>query len=331
MQQYSLSRRRFGITAGAAVVASASGSSVFAQAFPGKPVRFVIAQGAGSSADGVARYLGSKLSPIWGQQVVVENKPGANGIVGLQYLATQPADGHAFALAAPSTMTINQFVYKKMPVKPLDDFMAVTQLTTVPFALVVNPNFPPKNVRELVALAKQKEGALNYSSPGVGNLSHLAAELLSTKAGIKMQHVPNKGDAAALLDVMSGQTQFMFITLPGAMTHVRSGKLRLMAVLGTQRLPIYPDVPTVAESGFPEVVVEGWSGVIAPAGTPAPVVDKIQKDFAKILGEQEVRDYLAGQGQNAIGSTPDAFKTFMRNEADKWSKVVSAIGLQIDE
>ncbi len=301
-----------------------------ALAFPEKPVRIVVGQPAASSADNIARYLGVRLSTLWGQQVIVDNRPGANGIIGMQFVAQSPADGYTVTLAAPSNMTINQFVYQKLPFKPLEDFAPVTQLTSIPFALVVNPSLPVKSVRELVELAKQKPGGINYSSPGIGNLGHLAAELLSSQAGIKMQHVPNKGDTPALLDVMGGQTQLLFVTLPAALTHIRSGKLKLLAVAGSARVAAFPDTPTIAESGFPEVVVEGWGGVVAPAGTPAAVIAKMQRDFARVLAEPEVRDYFAGQGQGVVGSSPEAFRDFMRGEAQKWSKVVTAIGLKIE-
>ncbi len=305
--------------------------NVQAQTYPDEPVRFVIGQAPGSSADNLARYLGLRLTKIWGQQVVVDNKPGANGILGLQTVASAPADGYTMTLAAPSPMTVNQFVYTKLPYKPLEDFAAVTQLTSIPFALLVNPSLPVNSVRELVALAKEKPGVLNYGSPGVGNLGHLAAELFSAQAGIKMQHIPNKGDTPALLDLMAGQTQVMFITLPSALQHVNSGKLRLLAIGGTSRLAALPNTPTVAESGYPDVVIEGWGGIIVPAGTPAPMINKLQQDFAKVLAEPEVREYLAKQGQGVVGSTPDAFRSFMQREAQKWSRVVTSIGLKIDQ
>ncbi|MES2537808.1 MAG: tripartite tricarboxylate transporter substrate binding protein [Pseudomonadota bacterium] len=303
---------------------------VQAQTYPDKPVRLVISQAPASSADNLARYLGARLTAGWGQQVIVENKPGANGIIGLDYVAKARADGYTLALSAPSSMTINQFVYKKMPFKPLEDFAGVTQLTSVSFALLVNPSLPVKSVQDLVALAKQRPGALNYSSPGIGNLGHLAAELLSVSAGIKMQHVPNKGDTPALLDVMTGQTQLMFVTLPAALPHIRSGKLRLLAVAGKTRIDGFPDTPTIAESGFPDVVVEGWTGVVVPTGTPPDVISKLQKDFATVLANPEVRTYLAGQGQSVVASTSESYKEFMRLEALKWSKVVTAINLTVD-
>ena len=303
---------------------------LLAQTFPSKPVEIVVAQSPGSGADSIVRFLGPKLTSIWGQPVVVENKPGANGIVGLQYLSRLPADGHGLALAAPSPMTVNQFIYKKMTLRPLDDFVPITQMTAIAFALVVNQSFPAKSISDLVSLAKQKEGGLNYSSAGVGNLGHLAAELFSIKAGIKMHHIPNKGDGPALLDVVSGNTQLMFLPLPGAIALIKSGKLRLLAVAGKSRLAAYPDVPTIAESGYPDVVIEGWSGIVAPGGTPDPVVQTIQNGFTRILAEPDMREYFAIRGQSVVASSPEEFGAFMRSEADKWSKVVSAIGLQID-
>ena len=209
--------------------------SVRAQEYPSKPVRLIVAQPARSSAEIVTRLFAQKLTEAWGQQVIVDNRPGANGIIGMEALAKSRPDGYTLAMAAPSPMTVNQFIYKSLPYKPLEDFAPVTQTTGITFVLVANPNLPVKTVGDLVALAKQKPDGLNYSSPGVGNLSHLGAELLSSEAGVKMRHIPAKGDTPALLDVIAGNTDFTIITLPAAMAHIRSGKLRLVAVCGRSR------------------------------------------------------------------------------------------------
>lgn len=301
-----------------------------AQSYPSKPVHYIVAQAPGSSADIVARYLSSRVSAAWGQPVVVENKPGANGIVGMQFVAKAQADGYTIGMSAPSNMTINQFLYKNVPYKPMEDFAPVTQLTKLPIGLVINPSLPVKTVGELVEYVKQRPGTLNYSSAGIGNLGHLATELLISQTNMKIQHIPNKGDTPALMDLMGGQTQFMSLTLSSAVSYVKSGKLKLLAVYGRERLPAFPEVPTVAESGYPKVIVEGWTGLIVPKATAADVIAKIQTEYAKALADPEVMKFLAGQGQESVGSTPAAYASFLLDEADKWAKVVRGIGLQLN-
>ena len=313
-----------------ALAAIAIAPALQAQEFPNKPVRLIVAQPAGSSADILMRMVAQKLTEAWGQNVLVDNRPGANGIIGMDALAKSRADGYTIAMAAPSPMVVNQFIYKNLPYKPLEDFAPVTQTTGITFALVANPNLPVKTVGELVALARQKPDVLNYSSPGIGNLSHLGAELLSSEAGIKMRHIPNKGDTPALLDVISGNTDFTIITMPAAIPHIRSGKLRLIATAGRTRSPVFPDTPTIAESGYPAVVIEGWSGIIAPAGTPPEVVARLQREIGKLFSLPEFKEAVGKQGADVAGSTPEAFAAFIRTEADKWSRVVKASGIQLE-
>ena len=317
--------------AAALVLGIACAPVVLAQDYPNKPVRLIVAQAAGSSADILMRMVAQRLSEAWGQQVIVDNRPGANGIIGMDALAKARPDGYTIAMAAPSPMTVNQFIYKSLPYKPLEDFAPVTQTTGITFVLVANPNLPVKTVADLVALAKQKPDGLNYSSPGVGNLSHLGAELLSSEAGIKMRHIPNKGDTPALLDVIAGNTDFTIITLPAALPHIRSGKLRLVAVCGRARSPVFPGVPTIAESGFPGVVIEGWSGIIAPAGTPPEIVAKLQRDFTKLFLAPEFKESVSKQGADIAGTSPEAFAAFIRAEADKWSRVIKTSGLEFNQ
>lgn len=313
------------------LAASLLAGAVQAQDYPNKPVRLIVAQAAGSSADILMRLVAQKLTEAWGQQVIVENRPGANGIIGLEALAKARPDGYTLALAAPSPMTVNQFIYKNLPYKPLEDFVPVTQNTSITFVLVANANLPVKTVGELIALAKQKPDGLNYSSPGVGNLSHLGAELLSSEAGIKVRHIPNKGDTPALLDVVAGNTDFTVITLPAALPHIRSGKLRLVAVCGRARSPLFPDTPTIVESGYSGVVIEGWSGIIAPAGTPQKIVAKLYRDFTKVFLAPEFRESVGKQGADIAVTPPEAFAAFIRSEADKWSRVIKTSGIQLNQ
>jgi tripartite-type tricarboxylate transporter receptor subunit TctC len=326
------SRLRGGFAAATVSLAALLGAGAApAQDFPNKPLRLIVAQPAGSSADILMRMVAQKLTESLGQNVLVDNRPGANGIIGMDALAKSRPDGYTIAMAAPSPMTVNQFIYKSLPYKPLEDFAPVTQTTGITFALVANPNLAAKTVGELVALAKAKPDSLNYSSPGIGNLSHLGAELLSSEAGIKMRHIPNKGDTPALLDVMSGNTDFTIITMPAALPHIRSGKLRLIATAGRTRSPVFPDVPTIAESGYPAVVIEGWSGIIAPAGTPPEVVAKLQREISKLFTLPEFKETVGKQGADVAGTTPDAFAAFIRAEAAKWARVVKTSGIQLDQ
>jgi tripartite-type tricarboxylate transporter receptor subunit TctC len=323
--------RTWALALTATVALAGFNGSHAAETWPTRQVNLVVAQAAGSSADTSARIVAAALGKMWGQAVVVENKGGADGLIGVNYVVRAPADGYTIGYAAPSNMTINQFIYKKMPFRPLQDLVPVTQMTNIPFALVVNPKLPIHNVRQLVAYAKEKKGELNFSSAGVGNVGHLAAALLSMKAGIKMHHIPNKGDSPALMDVASGNTDLMFVPMPGASASIKAGLVRLIAVGGTSRDAAYPNIPTVEESGFPGVTVSGWGGIIVPAGTPPAIVNKIQADIHRVLGLPEVTKYLASTGSQAVGSTPVQFKVFLKDESQKWSQVIQKIGLTASE
>jgi tripartite-type tricarboxylate transporter receptor subunit TctC len=304
-------------------------SAAQAQDYPAHPVRLIVSNAAGSSVDIAARLIGQKLGEGWGQQVVVDNRPGANGIIGMDAAAKAKPDGYTLATAVPSAMAINQFIYKKLPYQPLRDFAPVTQTTRIDFVLVVNPALKAESVAELVALARARPGELNFSSSGVGNLNHLAGELFAMRTGAQLTHVPNKGDTPAMLDVMAGETQLMFATLPGALPHIRSGKLRALAICGEARAADFPDLPTLAEAGVAGVTVTGWTAVVAPAGTPAPIVRKIQADIARALETPELKETLAKQGAAPVGSPPDAFAAFLVAEAAKWSKVIAEAGLAL--
>lgn len=311
----------------AAVTALAAGSAA-AQDYPVRPIRIIVAQAPGSSIDLMARLIAQKLTQAWGQQVIVENRPGANAIIGMEAAAKAKPDGYTLATAVPSAMTVNQFIYKNLPYDPLRDFAPITQSTAITFVLVVNPSFPARSVKELIAIGKSRPGQLNYSSAGIGNLSHLAGELFSTRAGMKAVNVPNKGDTPALLDVITGQTAFMFSTMPIAVPHINAGKLRLLAVCGEARTPAFPAVPTLQEAGLPGVVISGWTGMVAPAGTAAQIIDKVQREVAKHLLGAELKDILSKQGADPVGSSPQQFAAFIRSEIAKWSKVIKTAGLE---
>jgi len=300
-----------------------------AQSYPNRTVKIIVAQAPGASPDVVARTLASKLSEVWKTSVVVENKPGANGNLGMDIVAKSAPDGYTLGLVVPSVMVINPYVYKNMPFKPLEDLAPISQISSIIFSLVSNPQRPYQSVDELIAYAKKHPGEINYSSAGVGNLQHLAAELFSIKAGIKMNHIPNKGDSAALVDVMGGQTDLMFVPLASAINQIKAGKLQLLAIPSKKRLSQFPNVPTMMELGQPDILIEGWTGLVAPAGTPENILEDIQKTVRQIVLEGNTKNSIESQGFEVVGSSPKEFKQFLRQESNKWGNVIqkSAINL----
>lgn len=301
-----------------------------AQSYPSKIVRIVVAQAPGSSADVVARILAKKLNEHWNNPVIVENKPGANGNIGMGAVATAAPDGYTLGLAVPSVMTVNPFVYKNMSFKPMEDLVPVTQVTSIEFGLFVNPELPIKTVEELISYSKKKTEGLTYSSAGVGNLGHLAGELFAGQAGVKMRHIPNKGDTPGLLDVMSGSTDMMFAPLPSALGFVRSGKLRLLAVASRKRTTSFSDVPTLIESNLPNAITEGWTGIVAPAGTPPSVIAEIEQAVNNILKDQEVTAAINSQGFDVAGTSSESFGQLMQADTLKWGQVIEKAGIKFN-
>ncbi len=301
-----------------------------AQNYPTKPVRIVVAQAPGSSADVVSRILAKKLNEHWNNPVFVENKPGANGNIGMGAVAAAEPDGYTLGLAVPSVMTVNPFVYKNMPFKPLEDLAPVTQITSIEFGLFVNPELKVKTVDDLIAYSKQKPDGLNYSSAGVGNLGHLAGELFASQTGVKMNHIPNKGDTPGLLDVMSGSTDMMFAPLPSALGFVRSEKIALLAVAARKRIASFPDVPTLIESGLPDAVTEGWTGIVAPANTPPEIIAEIEKAVNSTLRDQEVMEAINSQGFDVAGTSAESFGQLMKADTAKWGQVIEKAGIKLN-
>jgi tripartite-type tricarboxylate transporter receptor subunit TctC len=297
-----------------------------AEPYPQRPIRFVIAQAPGSSVDLLTRLIGQKLTEAWGQQVIVENRPGANGIIGMEAAARAKPDGYTLSMGVPSALTMNQTIYKALPYQPTD-FVPVTQTTAITFAMVVTPGLPARTVAELVALARQKPGVLNYSSAGIGNQTHLAGALFAARAGVELTHVPNKGETPAVLDVISGETQIMFSTMPIVHPHIKAGTLRLLAVCGPARSAEHPDVPTLEEAGFPGLVVTGWTGIVAPAGTPPDIVEAIQQTVARQILTPAVRATLSQQGADPVGGTPAQFAALIAADTAKWTPVIERAGL----
>lgn len=313
-----------------ACLAAIPSGSVHAQGagdFPNRPVRIVIPQAPGGAVDVAARPIAQKLTETWGQQVVIDNRPGANGIIGIEAVAKSKPDGYTLAAAFTSVLTINPHVYKTLPYDTFRDFVPITQVVTNTITLVVNPYLPVRSPKELVALGRSRPNDLMYASAGVGNMTHLAAELMRMETKLKMTHVPYKGDTPAVTDLIGGQVALIFATAPSVAAHLRSGRLRLLATCGEKRSLSFPETPTMAESGFPNVVVTGWWGLIAPAGTPQDIVNKASRDTTRHVQSPEQRDRLIGVGAEPAGTTPEQFAAFLKSEMTKWARVSKAAGI----
>ncbi|MBL8377921.1 MAG: tripartite tricarboxylate transporter substrate binding protein [Burkholderiales bacterium] len=302
-------------------------SAALAQTWPNQPIKFIVSQSAGGSIDIAARLIGQRLSTALGQQVVVDNRAGANGMIAGEAAARANADGYTFLMTSPSALTINQHVYKKVPYDALRDFTPVTQTTSIVFALVVNAASPHRSVADLVAAARAKPEAVRYASAGIGNQSHLAGEVFAAAAGVQLLHVAYKGEAPAITDLLGGQVDMIFGTAPALLPHVRSGKLRALAVGQLRRSNAAPDVPAIAEAGYPSVAVTGWTGIVAPAGTPPAIVRRLHEEVVKVLAIGEVREALAKAGAEPVGSTPEQFAEFIRSETQKWGAAVKRAGI----
>ncbi len=301
-----------------------------AQSWPTKPVRIIVPYPAGGTSDILARMLGQKLSEAWSQPVVVENKPGANGNVGADFVAKSPPDGYTLLLCDVGALAISPSVYTKLGFDPNKDFAPVTMVAYSPHILAVNPELPAKTVKELIDLAKSKPGKLNYAASSVASAPHLAGIDFANRAGIAWAYIPYKGGAQAITDVVGGQADLLFNGMLATYPHVKSGKLRILAVSSAKRMPAIPDVPTVAESGVPEFETGSWQGVLAPAGTPRDVVAKLDADFAKVLNMPDIREKLTAQGADIRNNNPDAFSAFLRDETARWAKVVAAAGVKLE-
>jgi tripartite-type tricarboxylate transporter receptor subunit TctC len=316
--------------ASAAVLAIVSSAAAQAPSdYPNRPVRIIVPQAAGSGVDLQARVLAQKLGELWGRQIVVEDRPGANAIIGMEYVAKSAADGYTIVYAPITSVTTNAFIYKNLPYQPLRDFAPITQATENPLGAVANPDSGIKTIKDLVARAKQDPGKLNYGSFGIGNLTHLMGVLLSSAAGIEMTHVPYKGQTPEMTDLVAGQIPVGFTTMAGASGFVDAGKLTLLATFGPKRDAQFPDTPTVVESGYPSVIVVGWSGVLAPAGVPKPIIDKLHDGLVTVLAMPDVKAAIVKQGSNPVSSkSPEDFGRFIKAETEKFRPVIQAAGLE---
>ena len=314
----------------AIVFAALAPSLVLAQAtYPGKPVRLVVPFPAGGTTDLLARAAAQKLSEAWGQQVIVDNRPGAAGNIGAELVSKAAPDGYTLLMGTVGTHAINPSLYAKMPYDHVKDFVPVILVAGVPNVLVVNPGLPVNSVAELIAYAKANPGKLNFASSGSGTSIHLSGELFKTMTGVQMTHVPYKGSAPALTDLMGGQVQLMFDNLPSSLAFIKAGKLRALGVTSAVRAAALPDTPTVADT-VPGFEASSWFGILAPAGTPRDIVTKINAETAKWLASPDAKEKLAGQGANVAGGSPDAFAKHIQTETAKWAKVVKDSGAKVD-
>ena len=317
------------LTSVAALGFAAGASAQGAADFPNRPIKIIVPQAAGSGIDLQARVLAQKMSELWGHQGVVENRPGANAIIGTDAVAKAAPDGYTLVYAPVSSVTVNALMYKKLPYDPLKDFAPITQTVSNPLGGIANPEAGIKSVKDVVAKAKADPGKLNFGSFGIGNLTHLMGVLLAGSAKIEMTHVPYRGQTPMVTDILSGQIPFGFTTTAGVGDLVETKKLILFSVFSEKRDEQFPSVPTPTEEGYPGVVVVGWAGILAPAGTPKPIVDKLYAGMAKALAMSDVKDAILKQGSKPLASkSPEDFGRYIKAEIDKYRPVIKAAGLE---
>jgi len=304
----------------AAIVALAS--PAHAQSYPSKPVRIIVGLSAGGGTDVLTRLVAARLTDAWGQNVVVENRPGASGFIAGELVAKSPADGYTMIMGAQSGLAVAPALYGRAPYDTLKDFAPITLVGSTPLLMIVHPSFPPTTFSQFVSYAKKSGNALTYGSGGVGSTPHMAGELLNMLIGIRMNHVPYKGESPAIADTLGGQIPIMFGNLPVAVPHVKSGRLRGLANTSESRSPLVPDIPTISESGFKGFAISTWYGLLGPAGTPPEVTGRIQRDVNRLVNLPEMREKLSGMGVEVIANTPEQFAIFLRSEMARYAKVV---------
>jgi tripartite-type tricarboxylate transporter receptor subunit TctC len=322
--------RRAALSLAATLAILTPHAAAAADAYPAKPIRFVVAFPPGGGTDIIARSIAQKLSERLEQQVVVDNRPGAGGNIGTDIVAKSAPDGYTMLMGSAGPLAINASLFAKMPFDPIRDLAPVTLAASTPNVLVVHPSLKAATVNELIALAKARPGEINFASSGHGTPAHLAGELFNSMAGVKLVHVPYKGAAPALADLLGGQVQLMFSTMPPALPHVKDGKLRALAVTSLKRSRATPELPTVDEAALPGFEANTWHGVVVPAGTPAAVVVRLNREIVAILHMPEVVERLSGQGAEALGSTPEEFAAYIKSETLKWAKAVRDSGAKAE-
>ncbi|MGZ8154099.1 MAG: Bug family tripartite tricarboxylate transporter substrate binding protein [Burkholderiales bacterium] len=298
--------------------------------YPAKPIKMIMPFPAGGPTDILGRLLGQKLTEAWGQNVVIDNRPGGGGMIGSNLAAKSPPDGYTLFLGGITTLALAPYLQKNLQYDPLKDFQPVSQTTISPLLLMVHPSLPVKSVKEFVALAKARPGQINYASSGPGGSGHLAGELFKYVTRTDLVHVPYRGAPPALMDLAAGQVQTMFGTMLASVPLIRNGKLRAIAVTGPKRSIAVPDVPTFAESGLPSYDASSWNGILVPAGTPRPIVERLSAEIVKIMHTPGVLDRLAADGPVPVGNSPEAFAAMIKAEQAKWSKVIREANIRIE-
>jgi tripartite-type tricarboxylate transporter receptor subunit TctC len=320
---------KFGLLMLAALGTSAGAPFADAQNYPTRPIRWIVPIPAGATADMITRLVAQKINEAWGQQVIVDNRPGGAFVIGSDIVAKAQPDGHTVGtLLTPHI--VNPFVLKNLPYDTLRDFTPVTLMVIVPGVMTMNPGVPANNLKEVIALAKAKPNSLNYGSPGPLTSGHLSMEMLKLTAGINIQHVPYKGGAPAIADLIAGQVQFLISGPPGVMAHIRSGRLKAIATTAAKRSPGLPDTPTFAESGLPGFDTYEWYGVFAPGKLPKDVLAKLSREIARVIKLPDMSEKLSAQGAIPVGNTSDEFAAFVKREMNTWGKVAQQVGLKPD-
>ena len=317
--------------AGLAAAALALGvpAALHAQEYPVKPIRIIVPFGAGSATDALARTIGPKMTEMWGQQVIVENRPGAGSVVGTSVAAKAPPDGYTL-LVVSASHAINATLYTKLPFDPVKDFAGITPLALIPNILIVHPSLPAKNVKELVALVKSKPDTFNYTSAGIGSNSHINGEIFRSTAGVKLVHVPFKGFAEAITEIISGRLEMTFAPAILAAPHMKAGRVRALAVSSSKRSSAFPQLPTMVEAGVKDCVFDGWFGLLTNAGAPRPVVEKLNAAVIRILSAPDVSQQLRNQGADPMPMTPEEYDKYIRSEVVKLGRVVRESGAKAE-
>jgi len=304
--------------------------NVQAQGYPNKSIRMIVPFPPGGGNDVIGRIIAQKLTERLGQQVVVDNRAGANGIVGLQALMQAPPDGYTIGVAAAGPMAVNPSLYDKLPYDSLRDFSYITNMVIFPLILVTHPSVPAKTTQELINLAKSKPKQIFYGTPGSGNSAHLAGELLNSMANIQTVHVPYKGQGPAMADLVAGQVQMMFASIPSVLPQVKSGQVNAIAMGSAKRVPSLPEIATLSESGVPGFEAYSWAGMLAPAKTPKDIIARLNKEIVEILKQKDVADKLNQQGALPVGDSPEQFSAYVKSEIDKWGAVVKSANIKAD-
>ena len=314
----------------AALLAACASTAAVAQTYPVKTIRWIVPFPPGGGNDTIARLVAQKLTASIGQQVIVDNRPGAGGTIGAEAAAKSPGDGYTLFLAGVATHGINPNLRKKLPYDAIKDFHAVSLIASAPLLVVVHPSLPARSVKDLIALAKARPGQINYASNGAGGSSHLAVELFDMMTGVRMAHIPYKGLTPALTDLLSGEVQVMFSSAVAMLPQVKAGRLRAIAMTGSKRSAAIPNIPTVAESGVPGYETGSWYGVVVPTGTPKAAVDRLSREIQTIVKSQDITSKLNEEAVIPVGSTPEAFDKHIRAELARWAKVIKAAKIELE-